>query len=182
MLSVFSFMNSLLPLFNCIYVLSMFAVCFNQHQDHRVALGVTSSGIASLLLDGDHTAHPHFKIPIPIFETSRCNIRMDSLFHDVLKQTGIIIWDKVPMQHKHAVKAVDQTLQDLLRSKNLLKALVLFLEVTSVRLSQLFQEVSGTKYWRLLSRTPSCGSMLRFTFFIKTYGTSWMLVLEETPT
>jgi len=39
------------------------------------------------------------------------------LLHDVLKQTGIIIWDEVPMQHKHAVEALDQTLQDLLKVK-----------------------------------------------------------------
>ena len=93
------------------------AVRSSQHEDRRVALCVASSGIASLLLDGGRTAHSRFKIPIPIFETSKCNIRMDSLLHDVLKQTGIIIWDEVPMQHKHAVEALDQTLQDLLKVK-----------------------------------------------------------------
>jgi PIF1-like helicase len=32
--------------------------------------------------------------------------------------TGIIIWDKAPMQHKHAIEAVNHTLRDVL-NKNI---------------------------------------------------------------
>jgi len=46
------------------------AVRLGQHQDHKVALCVASSGIASLLLDGGRTAHSRFKIPIPVHENS----------------------------------------------------------------------------------------------------------------
>src|ERR1700749_2551063 len=82
------------------------AVRSSQHADHKVALCVASSGIASLLLQGGRTAHSRFKIPIPIHEGSICNIPKGSPLHDVLKQTGIIIWDEVPMQHKHAIEAL----------------------------------------------------------------------------
>lgn len=37
-----------------------------------IALGVASSGIAALLLEGGRTAHSRFKIAIPIFDNSTC--------------------------------------------------------------------------------------------------------------
>jgi PIF1-like helicase/Helicase len=88
-----------------------------QHEDHKVALCVASSGIASLLLDGGRTAHSRFKIPIPVFENSGCNISKNSTLSQVLQQTGIIIWDEVPMQYRFAVEALDRTLQDVLENK-----------------------------------------------------------------
>jgi PIF1-like helicase len=47
-------------------------------------------------------------------ETSTCNITRRSHLYPVLRQTSLIIWDEVPMQHKHAIEAVNRTLQDLL--------------------------------------------------------------------
>uniref|UniRef100_A0A0R0K7B3 ATP-dependent DNA helicase n=1 Tax=Glycine max TaxID=3847 RepID=A0A0R0K7B3_SOYBN len=41
---------------------------------NQIVIMVTSSGIASLLLPGGRTAHSKFKIPVPIFEDSICNI------------------------------------------------------------------------------------------------------------
>jgi len=81
---------------------------------NQIALCVASSGIASLLLEGGRTAHSTFKIPIPAIETSIAGIKRNTLMHDVLKHTKIIIWDEVPMQHKHAVTSVDRLLRDLL--------------------------------------------------------------------
>ena len=65
----------------------------------KVALCVTSSTIAALLLDGGRTAHSHFKIPIPIHDASTCNIAKEDHIDGVLHKTKIIIWDKAPMQH-----------------------------------------------------------------------------------
>jgi len=42
--------------------------------DKKIVLMVASNGIASLLLLGGRTAHSKFKIPVPIFEDSTCNI------------------------------------------------------------------------------------------------------------
>ena len=92
------------------------AVHMGQHENCRVALCVASSGIASLLLNGGRTTHLHFKIPISIFNDSNYNISKDSLLSKVLQQTGIIIWDEVPMQHKFAVKALDNTLKNILEN------------------------------------------------------------------
>ena len=80
----------------------------------KICLCVASSGIASLLLDGGRTAHSTFKIPLAVNETSTYNITRRSHLYPVLQQTSLIIWDEVPMQHKHAIEAVDRTLKDLL--------------------------------------------------------------------
>ena len=80
----------------------------------RVALCVASSGIASLLLDGGRTSHSRFHIPIPVDETSFCKIKKNTHLHETLKHTDIIIWDEVPMQHKHCIEALDRTLRDVL--------------------------------------------------------------------
>jgi hypothetical protein len=85
---------------------------------NQVALCVASSGIASLLLEGGRTAHSTFKIPIPITDTSTAGVKKNTHMHDVLKQTKAIIWDEVPMQHKHAVASVDRLLRDLLNEAN----------------------------------------------------------------
>ena len=90
------------------------AVHFGAHENCKVALCVASSGIASLLLDGGRTAHSCFKIPIPVHENSFCSIKKVSVLSHVLKQTGIIILDEVPMQHKFVVEALDRTLRDVL--------------------------------------------------------------------
>ena len=83
--------------------------------DGHIALCVASSAIAALLLHGGWTAHSHFKIPIPINESSSCNIKRDQNLHQVLKQTKLTIWDEAPMQHHHGPEALDCTLRDLFK-------------------------------------------------------------------
>jgi len=78
------------------------------------ALCVASSAIAALLLDGGRTAHSRFKIPIPVFETSFCNIARNTQLKELIKLTKVIIWDEAPMQHRYAIEALDRTLQDVL--------------------------------------------------------------------
>lgn len=74
--------------------------------NRNVALCVASSGIASLLLSGGHTAHSRLKIPIPALENSIATIKHNSDLHEVL------------MQHKHAIDSVDHALQDLLHKNS----------------------------------------------------------------
>ena len=54
------------------YICSTMAAAI--HADGKVALCIASSAIAALLLHGGQTLHSHFKIPIPINDTSICNI------------------------------------------------------------------------------------------------------------
>ena len=83
--------------------------------DGDVALCVASSVIAALLLQAGQTAHSHFKIPIPIDDSSTCNIKRDDNLHEVLKFTKLIIWGEAPMQHRYGPEALDCTLRDLFR-------------------------------------------------------------------
>ena len=93
--------------------------------DSQVVLCVVSSGIAALLLDKERTSHSCFKIPLFIHEDSVTGLKRNSYMFLVLQQTKVIIWDKVPMQHKYDIDAVDQCLRDLLKVSNHLHLIAL---------------------------------------------------------
>ena len=63
----------------------------------KIALAVASSGIAAELLEGGHTAHSHFKIPIPVNESSVCTISLQSNDARLLRKTSLIMWDEIMM-------------------------------------------------------------------------------------
>ena len=79
----------------------------------HIVVIVASSGIASLLLVGGRTAHSTFRIPLDVLESSICGFTKQSMHAELFKSTKLIIWDEVPMQHRHCVEAVDRTLQDI---------------------------------------------------------------------
>ncbi|XP_071137070.1 uncharacterized protein [Mytilus edulis] len=79
----------------------------------KIALAVASAGIAAELLEGGRTAHSRFKIPIPISETSTCNISRNSALANLIKNTANIVWDEAPMIHKHVLECVHRTLCDI---------------------------------------------------------------------
>lgn len=86
---------------------------------NEIALAVTSSGIASTLLDGGRRAHSALKLPLNLnqTETPTCNISKISGMSAVLKACKIIIWDECTMAHKKSLEALDRTLRDI-RGKN----------------------------------------------------------------
>ncbi|KAG8718749.1 hypothetical protein FRC08_004455 [Ceratobasidium sp. 394] len=88
-------------------------LCYKLWGEGHYVLCVASSGIAALLLPGRHTSHSQFKIPINIHEASTCSIGKNSDLAQLLRRTKLIIWDEVPMQHKHCTEAFDRTCQDL---------------------------------------------------------------------
>jgi len=59
--------------------------------DKKIVIMVAFSGIISLLLPRGRTAHFKFKIPIPIFEDSTCNIHQGSQLAEFLNQISLII-------------------------------------------------------------------------------------------
>ena len=88
-------------------------LCSHYRSQGKIVLCVASSGIAALLLPGGRTSHSCFKIPLSIHELSLCAVRPGSHVAELLQETHLIIWDEVPMQHKHCVMAVHRTLCDL---------------------------------------------------------------------
>ena len=94
-------------------------LCHALRAQGRIVICVTSSGIAALLLIGGRTSHFRFKIPIQIHESSTCAIKKNSLEAELLQAADLVIWDEVPMQHRHIVEAVDKTLRDIRNSNKL---------------------------------------------------------------
>ena len=80
----------------------------------KIALAVASSGIAAELLDG-RTTHSRFKIPIPINESSVCNISLQSDLPKLIQQKSLIIWDEIMMSHVYQVDCVDHSLWDIMK-------------------------------------------------------------------
>lgn len=72
---------------------------------HKELFPVASSAIAALLLPGGRTAHSRFKIPLKLHEDTFCEVKKGTTLANFLSQADLIIWDEVPMAHRHAVEA-----------------------------------------------------------------------------
>jgi len=88
-------------------------------RDGHVAIGVASSSIAALLLEGGQTAHSVFKIPIALGRDSMCSIPVQSDSAELFWEAKLIVWDEAPAQHRHYAEAVDRTLCDIMRRPDL---------------------------------------------------------------
>nr|XP_029143980.1 uncharacterized protein LOC114924245 [Arachis hypogaea] len=82
----------------------------------RIAINVSSSGIASLLLPGGKTTHSMFGIPIELNEDTICRIPKDSPKADLIRLAELIIWDEAPMTNKLAFEALDRSFRDIMTS------------------------------------------------------------------
>ena len=83
-----------------------------------IVLCITFSDIAALILIGGQTAYFALLIPIDIHKDSFCMIKKGTLKAELLQQCSLIIWDELPMQHRHVAEAVDRTLKDILNQPN----------------------------------------------------------------
>lgn len=83
---------------------------------NRQVVCVAASAIAASLLIGGNTAHAFFKIPLNASKNSTCNIGINTLLAQKIRETQCFIWDEAPMSDKYAIEAVDKTLRDLLRN------------------------------------------------------------------
>lgn len=80
----------------------------------KKAIAVACSGIAAELLAGRRTAHSMFKVPIPIQETSTCNVGKQTNAANLIHDASIIIWDEAPMVHKYVLECANRTLCDIM--------------------------------------------------------------------
>ncbi|KAL5138404.1 Replication protein A DNA-binding subunit C [Glycine soja] len=83
--------------------------------DNKIVIMVASSGIVSMLLPRGRTVHSKFKIPVPVFEDSTCNMHQGTQLAELLNQTSLIIWDEAPMAHKFCFEALDHSLRDIIK-------------------------------------------------------------------
>lgn len=82
----------------------------------KVVVAVSSAGVSALLLHGGSTAHSAFGIPLTVDDSSVCALSGKDSKSLLLRIADLIIWDKIAMQHKHCVEAVDQSLQHIRQS------------------------------------------------------------------
>ena len=84
----------------------------------KIALAVTSSGIAAQLLPNGKTAHSAFRIPLNLLQSDKplCHVKQPSPTATLLRQCSLIVWDEATMSNKRAFEALDRTLQDIRQS------------------------------------------------------------------
>ena len=75
------------------------------------------TGIAADLLKGGRTIHSLFKLPVPIHETSTCNVPPHSAHAQMLKNLDLIILDEASMIPSEALRAINTLLQDIMESQ-----------------------------------------------------------------
>nr|XP_047129403.1 uncharacterized protein LOC100202463 [Hydra vulgaris] len=71
------------------------------------------TGIAVTLLKNECTMHGLFKLPVPILETSTCNVTSNSIHGRFLRQISLYLLDEASMIPKYALSAIDKLLQDI---------------------------------------------------------------------
>ena len=71
------------------------------------------TGIAATLLTGGRTIHSLFKLPVPIVETSTCNVTPTSSHAEYLRSVTVFILDEASMIPVHALSAIDTMLRDI---------------------------------------------------------------------
>ncbi|XP_028112586.1 uncharacterized protein LOC114310694 [Camellia sinensis] len=83
----------------------------------HIVVTVASFGIVSLLLVEGRTTHSTFFIPLDVLEDSLCEFSKQQLQAELFRETKLIIWDEVPMQHRHYVEVVNCALRDICDSE-----------------------------------------------------------------
>ena len=71
------------------------------------------TGIAATLLMQGSTLHSLFRLPVPILETSSCNVTPVSKHADMLRQKSLFLFDEASMIPTHAFHAIDRLLRDI---------------------------------------------------------------------
>ena len=71
------------------------------------------TGIAATLLSGGRTLHSLFKLPVPILDTSTCNVAPTSAHAEMLRNIGLFLIDEASMISTHVIQAIDRLLRDI---------------------------------------------------------------------
>ena len=93
------------------FVFNMIANYLRQNQ-YRVSCAAWT-GIAATLLTEGRTVHSLFKLPVPVVDTSSCNVSPTSEHANFLRNQNMFIIDEASMIPTHALNAIDRCLQDI---------------------------------------------------------------------
>ena len=130
------------------------------HARDKIVLCTASTGLPALLLPGGRTAHSWFKIPIPCYKQSTCNIKKDDAIHELLKETSLIIWDEAASQHHFVMEQWITLFMTCLTSPIIhLEALPSYLEETSGKPFLSSCMAQENRLFQLPSLTPISGQI-----------------------
>ncbi|XP_076039427.1 uncharacterized protein LOC143024501 [Oratosquilla oratoria] len=117
------------------------------------------TGIAATLLRGGKTLHSIFNLPVPLNETSVCNVPPNSGQGNFLKQVKVFIIDEASMILCYALKAIDKCLRDIMNTPTAFGGKVILLgEATSDKYFQLFLEPLLLLCLTCASNAQTCGT------------------------
>ena len=85
------------------------------------------TGIAATLLTAGKTLHSLFKLPVPLTETSVCNVAPNSAQANILRRIKVFIIDEASMIPCYALDAIDRCLSDIMSSDTLFGGKILLL-------------------------------------------------------
>src|SRR5690349_15633885 len=69
---------------------------------------LTLSGIAAPILHGGRAKPSVFKVSIPVFKDSTCDITREQQVGSIIHAADLIIRDEAPMMHRHVFESVDR--------------------------------------------------------------------------
>ena len=87
---------------------------FTRGQGH-LALGMASSGIAALLLEGARTVHSRLKVPLEVDDESMCSFSPNSATAALVRRAAVLLWDECTMLSNEILQCIDRTLRDILK-------------------------------------------------------------------
>ncbi|CAI9270073.1 unnamed protein product [Lactuca saligna] len=82
-----------------------------------IALATATSSVATNNIPRGRTAHSLFGIPLNLDNNLMCKITKQSGKDQTFHKEKVIIWDEAAMAKRHAVEAVDRTMQDITDEK-----------------------------------------------------------------
>jgi len=80
----------------------------------KIVVATAISGVAASIMPGGRTAHSRFKIPLTIDNGAFCTFTKQSGTTKLLQASSLIIWDEASMTKRQAIKALDNSLRDVM--------------------------------------------------------------------
>ena len=80
----------------------------------KIAIATATSSVVASIMPGGRTAHSRFKIPLTIDNGAFCTFMKQSGTTKLLQASSLIIWDKASMTKRQSVKALDNSLHDIM--------------------------------------------------------------------
>lgn len=75
---------------------------------------LTLSGIAAPILHGERAKPSEFKVSIPVFKDSTCDITREQQVGSIIHAADLIIRDEAPMMHRHVFESVDRIVRHIM--------------------------------------------------------------------